>query len=256
MWWQQEWYSVSSSFLSQFNTCEPNEPASIAQPRLPLQGGRGSLKSEHVSRAMQQPGWHQQIPQHNLLLPSLGISKPLTRFALFFPPSLTLVYSRVASQTEAQLPAQQMSITSNYSCPRCMVAGLCLGANGLQAEQANGAGGRMWAVGACHHGHRGRRFSWWRGSSAPCWAPFRRDNWMGFILLVQMQDGSSLMLTARGRQRSLHRQDAVGRHPGTSFDATPLFVTAQQGLVPASPRAGGGCHLPVSARRPGRLKQD
>lgn len=84
---------------------------------------------------------------HNLPLPSLGISKPLTRFALFFPPSLTLVYSHVASQTEAQLPAQQMSITSNYSCPRCMVAGLCLGTNGLQAEQANGAGGRMWAVG-------------------------------------------------------------------------------------------------------------
>lgn len=47
-------------------------------------------------------------------------------------------------------------------------------------------------------------------------------------------------------QRSLHRQDAVGKHPGTSFDATPLFVTPQQGLVLAGPRAGDGCHLLVS----------
>lgn len=79
---------------------------------------------------------------------------------------------------------------------------------------------------------------------------------MGLMLLVQVQDGSSLMLTAHSPQRSPRRQGAVGKRPGTSFDATPLFVTARQGLVPAGPRAGDGCHLLVSARRPGRPKWD
>lgn len=79
---------------------------------------------------------------------------------------------------------------------------------------------------------------------------------MGLMLSVQMQDGSSLMLTAHSPQRSLCRQDAVGKHPGTSFDDTPLFITAWHGLVPADPRAGDGCHLPMAARRPGRPKRD
>lgn len=49
-------------------------------------------------------------------------------------------------------------MTSNYPCPRCMVVGLCLGTNRLQAEQrarltGPGAGGRMWAVGHVTPGH-------------------------------------------------------------------------------------------------------
>lgn len=92
-------------------------------------------------------------------------------------------------------------MTSNYPCPRCMVAGLCLGTNGLQAEwraRLTGLGVHEGA-GACHPWGQGMPLLTvaGAGSSAPCWAPFHRDNWIGLMLLVQMQGGSSLVLTAR-----------------------------------------------------------
>lgn len=113
----------------------------------------------------------------------------------------------------------------------------------------------MLAVGHVTTGHGGRRFSWWwaQGDVLPAGllsaGRAGGDNGMGLMLSVQMQGGSSLMLTARSPQRSPRRQDADGKHPGTSFDDIPLFVTAWHGLVPADPRAGDG-------RRPGRPKRD
>lgn len=120
----------------------------------------------------------------------------------------------------------------------------------------------MLAVGHVTTGHSGRRFSWWwaQGDLLPAGllsaGRAGADNGMGLMLSVQVQDGSSLMLTARSPQRSPRRQDAVGKHPGTSFGDAPLVITARHGPVPADPRARDGCHLPMAARRPGRLKRD
>lgn len=94
-------------------------PVSIAQPRLPVQGGGGSKAQahQHIHAAarlgLQLPSTERPPATH------LENSKPQTCSALFFsPPLLTLVYSHVVSQTEGQMPPQQMSMTSNYTVQR------------------------------------------------------------------------------------------------------------------------------------------
>lgn len=85
-------------------------------------------------------------------------------------------------------------------------------------------------------------------------------NWKGLVPLVQMQGSRQ---PAADCTQPLKVTPQAGccwetrwRVPLMTLPCSSHHGVAQPGLIPASPVAGHGCRLLVSARRPGRLKQD
>lgn len=113
---------VCRSFPSRFNACEPNPAGPHCTADKVASAGRRWLPKAQACqqiRAVAMLGSRHPLTERPPTTRVWRTANPRLVLPCFFPPPLlTLVYSHVVSQTEGQMPPQQMSMTSNYTVQR------------------------------------------------------------------------------------------------------------------------------------------